>query len=266
MARSIDTIYQAILTEKANRPELAGLNSASNTAIYRLWAYITAVTISVLEQLWDDFKLEVEQLADRQIAGTLAWYAGKVYDFQYGDDLEFINNEYQYAVIDDTKRIVKRVAVTDTGGIVRISAAKLVGIQVSPLSEQEYSALLAYLQRIAFAGTQLELASLNADKLKMQATVYYNALLDKDTVKAAIKTAIEQYINTIPFDGFIYGNKLIDAIQAVDGVIDVELLAFDVKVGLGDYMPVGRVYKAISGYFELDAAFPLDTSISLFAQ
>ena len=58
MARKIDEIYLAILQEKNLHTELDELNSTSKVAVFNLWAYIVAVVMWTLENLFDQHKAE----------------------------------------------------------------------------------------------------------------------------------------------------------------------------------------------------------------
>lgn len=262
MARTIDEIYQAILAEKDNQPDLAELNSPSNTAIYKAWAYVIAVGHYILENLWDLFRQEVEDIAAAAAPGTLKWYAQKVLEYQHGDVLVFKDNVYQYDPVDESKRIVKRVSVNDGGGLVKVKAAKLSGQTVVVLSQEEIDGLTDYLEQSRFAGTALFVQSLNPDKIRMSLEVYYDAQTGLTSLKAAVEAAIVNYINTIPFDGIFLRNKLIDAVQAVEGVIDVKVVDLFAKVGTNPYVAIDRAYQAVSGYFEIDPAYPLSTNIT----
>ena len=56
MARSIATILALLDAEQAAQTGLSGLNSVSNSAIYKLWKYIVAAQMFLQETLWDIFK------------------------------------------------------------------------------------------------------------------------------------------------------------------------------------------------------------------
>ena len=53
MARSIEQINNEIIKAKESEPALVGLTSTSKVAIWRLWAYITAFVIYILELIFD---------------------------------------------------------------------------------------------------------------------------------------------------------------------------------------------------------------------
>jgi hypothetical protein len=76
------------------------------------------------------------------------------------------------------------------------------------------------LDSISFAGVQYLVASSAADKLFLEAEIFYNGQYSA-VISTNVIAAINAYLAAIPFDGNVRVNKLVDAIQAVDGVTDV---------------------------------------------
>src|SRR5438128_1321863 len=125
MARTVAEIYAEIIAEKDSLAELSGLtpasddlqglmndiSSASKVAIWRLWAYLMAYAIFVHETIWDQFKAAVQAIADSAEPQTARWFQKKMLEFQYPDSLVIIDNVPKYALIDVSRRIVKRAAV-----------------------------------------------------------------------------------------------------------------------------------------------------------
>jgi hypothetical protein len=264
MARSIQTIYDSILAAKETDSNLDELNSPSNTAIYKLIMYAVATAVYLHEVIFDNHKVEVEAISARGAYGTKPWWDAKIRAYQHGDLLVF-NEEtftFEYEVIDPEKQIVKRVSIDDQSGILKIKAAKLTGLDVVPLSEAQLNGLIEYIKDIRPAGTRVLVQSLSPDKLKIFADVYYDPSGELDTIKAAVEAAIISFINAIPFDGIINRNKLIDAITAVPGVVDVDITYLGAKVGANPYTTIEREYRAVSGYFEVDEDFLLTDTLS----
>ena len=129
MARPINVVYNQIITDAQAEPELQGLNSNSITAIYRLLAYILAIAINLHEQFWDLFKVEIQEIANRAVPGTVAWYHQQCLQFQYGDQLIWQDGKYQYADTTSSaaliKQIIKRAAVYELGNQLMIKVVKL---------------------------------------------------------------------------------------------------------------------------------------------
>ena len=79
--------------------------------------YIFAATAHVIEQMFDQFKTDVEERIDANIIPTVRWYHSSALAFQYGDPLVYDPEKYQfrYSAIDEAKQLVKYVAVKDRG-------------------------------------------------------------------------------------------------------------------------------------------------------
>jgi hypothetical protein len=278
MSRTISDIYGSIIALKDAQAQLtplapqadtlanllSALNSRSKTAIWRLWAYIVAVAMWVHENLWDAFRLEVDAAAARAIPHTLLWYQGKCLAFQLGDALVITNGVPGYATIDATKQIVKRAAtIEDNTGLITIKLAKETSGVPGPLTSTELLQFETYLNGIKEAGARTQTVSLAADKVRMAGVVFYNAIYAEATVRALVATAIDTYLATIPFNGKVNTNKLIDAIQAVVGVNDVVLNSFDYQIGLLPWAAVGREYQTFAGYAVYDATgHPLASALT----
>ncbi|MEB0302400.1 hypothetical protein [Mucilaginibacter sp. 5C4] len=277
MARSAEEIQDQILTEKAARPELNGLNSVSNSAIYLLWIILTSNIIAFFERIMDLFEVRIQAIQDSKQYGTDEWWFDIVMAYQHGDLLAFINNIYQYPVIDASKQIVKFCSITSLNGRVQIKAAGSAGGQPVVLDNDQINGLTAYLKQKRPSGSKWLVQSLQADTLKIFGNVYYNASGDINVIKPAVKAAIQTFLSELNtasstatnrnFDGTLYVNKLIDAIQAVPGVIEnqFDLLQISAKNGADAYQIFTSSYQPKSGYFKIDPDFDLDTTLTYIA-
>jgi hypothetical protein len=236
MARTTNEIYNEIVAEKQNQSSLSMLapindsatqllidvSSTSKVAFWRLWAWLMAYAIHVHEGYYDAFLVEADAIAQRAEVGTPRWYQHQILSFQYGDALVFLNQKYQYATIDESKKIVKRCAIIErANGTVLAKVAKLnsSGI-VEPLNQTELNSLIGYVAKVKFAGTRLGCISQSADQITMNYNVLFDAQYPESIIKDAVKLAIESYIANLPFDGKLYITYVTDAIQKVSGVID----------------------------------------------
>lgn len=264
MAQTILEIYEEIITEKEAQEVLNDLDNPSSVAIYKKWAYVTAVIHYLQQVLFDLFKLDVTAIADRKQYGTKPWFAEKAKAYQHGDLLQFINNIFSYAAIDPEKQVVKLVNVTDERGLVKIKAANLVGGEATQLTVNQVNGLQDYIEEIRPAGTRVTVESYAADVIKIYLDIYYNAAADLPVVAANVEAAITAYIASIDFDGIFYVNKMIDAIQAVPGVINEQVVVIDIaaKNGADPYTQITSKYQAKAGYFKVDPAYPLNTTLN----
>ena len=265
MARTIQQIYDEIITEKETFASLNGLlpdgtrydnllselSSASQVASWRLFVYIVAVGHWVLETFFDAFVVDVKEIAARAIPGTLRWYAERAKEFQLGDTLEVIEDKATYAVIDETKQIVTNASATENSGLVFIKVAKTVTNVLVALDAGELTQFDAYMHDIKFAGVFLNISSLNADALLAIMEVVYDPILDPLIVQANVIAAINTYISNLPFDANLKRIALVDQIQEVEGIIDVIIASLQGKQGLTIY-EIDREYTPQAGYMIFD--------------
>ena len=256
MARTSQQIYDAMIADKANYPSLGVLSSTSEVAIYKLILRIVASAIAVLEQFFDIQKTEVQAIVDSSPFMTDRWIADKVLEFQDGDDLE-VNAEYQlfYELLDESKQIVTvSSCITDGFGRALLKVAKGEQGSYEALSGAELARLQAYVSDIKPVGTQVTTQSLNADLVKAQFEVYYDASLVLADIQSAVLDAISSFLVLQPFNGIFRISQLVDAIQAVDGVVDVVVSSVEARADTGTYASVNRIYQPESGYMILDQA------------
>lgn len=285
MARTITTIYDSLIAEKnsnsvlsALQPSvddaqtlLSDLTSTSKVARWRLMLWVVAFGIWIHEALWDETKKEIEQIAANVVPGTTRWYARIALQFQLGYQLLYLNDKFQYAQVDANAQIVKRAAAIDLNGQVLIKVAKIVSNQVTPLTTTELAAFEAYINQIKYAGVATIIVSRNADLLKLVANVYYDPqVLDANgqiinTASKPVEDAINAYVSGLPFNGELLLSKLVDAIQAAQGVKDVVIVSAHSKVGTGPYNPIAVSYTSDAGHMAIDPANPLTSTITYIA-
>jgi len=225
MARKIEVIKSQIIAQKDADSTLSGLNSPSQTAIYNLWAYITAVAIGILEQLLDVFRRDMEVLVSKSAPSTYVWIREKVKLFQFGYDVKLNTTDltYYYETTDTTAQIISRVSVLKGGN-------KTVFIKVAKseppvaLNGTEKTAVANYVNEVCSAGIDYQVISLESDKLYIRSEIFYNGQFS-DTIENDVKTAIADYLSNISspenFNGTIKISAIQDVIQSVTGVTDV---------------------------------------------
>lgn len=281
MARTIQEIYDEIITEKETfsslnslvpNPDtaqtfLTDLTSSSKVAFWRLIFWVMAVAIWSHEQIFEQHKLEIEARGDELITGTKRWYRNEVLNFQYGDSLiwDSTNLKYKYADGSTGPKIVTNASVLEVGAQLRIKVAKDDGAGgLTPLSATEETAFETYVNKIKFAGTNISITNINADFLKIVLNISYDPLTLSSTGELIstpgtfpVIDAVNNYITGLPFDGVFNLTKFIDAVQLADGVIDAYLTSSEAKSGAGSYASTGQNYTANAGYLQIDPSFPL---------
>lgn len=261
MARSIDEIRSEIDTAIAEEAALQGLNtdlSTSRVSIWRLWRNVVSAAIFTVEKLFDMHKAEVRRLSEKLIYGKEDWYQAQAFLWQVGDALSVIDGKAVYIPIDLERRIITRCSVKTRLGTVVLKVAKGQGSLLQPLDADEKSAFEFYLDRIKPAGIRTEVVSMSADILWPEIKIYYRGELASGPLKARCIEAMNQYLSQIEFDGVFLTTKLIDAIQSIEGVIDVEVVQIRVKSQIDNvYTQMLRKHESIGGYYQFDPDRPL---------
>lgn len=276
MARSVRAIYDQIILVKNGQSDINGLlpNNESfqrlsedvkakvPVARWRLLYYVVAVVIHIFELLADLLKQDIIEINAKSKPATARWYQSQVLNFQLGYTLVYQDDLYQYPVVDEAAKIIKLCAVQErtTGGVI-IKVAKLSSNGPTPLDPSELAAVQGYVKQIRIPGPPIQILSEVADLLKVNATVYYNAITPLSDVKQMVENAIKTYLVNLPFNGQFVVNGLIDAVQNV-GVSDFTIQSIETKYGLLAYTPVNRVFTPQSGYCKIDNIFPLSATIN----
>ena len=253
MARTVAEIQQAIIDAKNADTNLAGLNSVSQTAIWRLWTFVTATVQTIHEQLWDAFRVEIETKIQAGVWGTLPWFASVAKAFQYGDAVEELVDNQPYSVIDEAKKIVTLASVAESGNLLNIKVAKGTPENPTALSGAELTAFTTYINKMKPAGVIVNTISLDADEFHITANVYYDGQYLLADIETAVQSAIESHLFAIPFDGVFYKNKLTDAIDSVTGVVNIDQDSAEMRAVQGaNNTLITTKYSTIAGYLRLD--------------
>lgn len=270
MARTITEIYEIMLAEKAAQSALDGLTSTSITATWRLLFYIVAVCIWALEKLYDLFKLEVNEIIATKNPHQARWYVEMAKKFQYGYTPVAEKDYYDNTGIDPAlvlaSQIIAYAALVETP-FIRLKVAKKVGADLAPLSGPELAAFVAWVLRFKDAGVKLKtstITSTDPDNLKLTLRIKYNPLvlnsagerLDATTL-TPVKDGIKAYLankSSEDFNGLFSAQKLIDAIQAIDGVMDLSVDSMQKKYGALPFTTVDIDFVPDSGYLIIDDA------------
>lgn len=264
MARTTQEIYEAILAEKANEPELSELTNTSQTSRWRLIAYIVAKVHNVLELIFDKHKQSVMQIVSNERWGTLGWYVSKALVYQHGQDLIAETDTYDNSGLSvaeiEQKKVVKYAAVHEnTNGSISLKVAKGTDGNLESLSVSETSGLRSYFNRIRPAGIVVNVLSADADLLKKNVKIQYNPLiLDSSgkridgTSDTPVLDAINKYLAGIEFAGEYSNMALGNAIESIDGCVIVDVNAAYYKFSDFDYALIESRHRPYSGYMKLN--------------
>jgi len=291
MARTVQVIYDQMIEEKETKANLAGLlpsdpgpsfedllddiTSLSKVANWRLWIYLHAFATFVLETLFDTFKADVELIKAQAQYGTDPWWIDRIFEFQLGDTVIDIVDEdgkiiTAYDPIDESKRIVAAAAIlTSAAGIVTIKVAKESGGELVIFDTAEVTSINSYKNRIQPTGERITVISLNADLIKIFADIFFDAQFDLSIIEANVEAAITDYLTSLSLtslSGTVNTNKLIDAVQAVEGVNDIDINDMQAKPAGGVFVVIDREYDTSAGYVKTDPAFLLADTLTYVAQ
>lgn len=229
MARTTEEVYQSMMSDKLRYNHLNVLTSSSATSIWRLIFYVIAYNISLLERLWDIYRSDVEKRIEEIVPHRPRWYAAKVLSFMADTPLIQDTDRYDTSGMSEEQiseaTVVKYAAVTEStdSSVVVIKVAGEKNGERTPLSPEIETQLRTYIQEVKDAGVAFILVNQEGDRFSCSVDIYYNALLYKDDVEEACRTAIVQYIENLPFNGEYTNMALIDTLQKVEGVKIAEL-------------------------------------------
>lgn len=265
MARTIEQIQANIIADVQSQPELnATLTNNSRRAIWRLFTFVQASAILLLEQIIDVFKAENEVVISQAIPATASWISKKAFDFQYSTSvpqvLQLIGFAPTYLVIDASLRIVTRCSVQTTiSNRVIIKTAKLE--PPTALSSLELASLQSYINLIGIAGVNYVCASSEADRVYIDASVYYDGQYST-VIDGTVNNAINVFLSKLPFNGQLKMSDLEFAIRNITGVNDVLINNIKIRSNTTPFANgtfliqnktvVSRLFQTISGYVVLE--------------
>lgn len=261
----IQFIRTEIYNQVTNDTDLNLVNSSSNDALWEMWADIFAYVSWLLHRLWLIYEQRLNTAAAAVIPHTAYWYSVKAKEFQLGDALTVVDGAIIYPIIDESKRIVAVSAVKENDGKLVLKVAKASASGLEPLDASELSAFDGYIKSIKDAGVSILIVSQNADVLKLELSIYYNPIIPLATIQNNVESAINNYLLNLPFDGIFRRTKLVDALQKIEGVVDINIDVCEASVSYvttSAFNPVETFYDTVAGYMNIDSNFPLNGSIN----
>ncbi|MPM95997.1 hypothetical protein SDC9_143153 [bioreactor metagenome] len=231
----------------------------SKVSLEAIFTYVFAVSIWALESLMDQHQKDINAAITANAVCSIPWYHAQALAFQLGHSVEYNPETYrfEYPVIDEASRIIRYAAVRqlEVQGVtkLRIHASKA-GKQA--LSSAELAAFSAYIRETGAVGIHYDIISQAPSQMSFTLQVTRDAMvIDQDGKRLngngkPVEEAISNYLS----DGIIYGSvfnrtKLIDAIQAADGVKDVVI----VQVRVGSDIDNGQNIESPSGAFTFNS-------------
>lgn len=265
MAQTIAQIQQEIIdTIQADTVLAPQLSSPSKTAIWRLISYVSAVASWLNQNLFDKHIAEVDDKLLKGQKGNLYWLSEKAKEFQYGHEL--IPFKDTYAIIDDDAKIIAQCSVTENNdGKLIMKVAKLVNGNLAKLSDAEFIAFSAYIERIKFAGVIINKVSADADLLQLNLRIRFDplvltinddgkaVLISDPAIEPAVDT-IKSFIQSLSFNGEFIPVKLQDALQLTTGIDIPTILNCATKYGANDWEQIVDKVIPQAGYLNINDA------------
>lgn len=281
MARTKQEIFDEVIAKRDADAVLSPvLTSNSKAAFHIAIAVLYSELTSEFEGNFDTFTAEVEALLEEKQVMNKAWWRIQSLGFQLGDNLSIDDSgNLFYSIIDETKQIIERVAVTSPSEArVTLKVAKLVSGSAVPLSATEKTAFESYTDEIAPVGIVPNVVSEAGDELQLNADIEIDtqiidintgARLDDATV-FPVEDAINNYIATFQefdFGGTFFASRLLNAILGTEGVANAVLNTVEKKsagdVSFIDVLALsGKKFETFSGYVRLADGFTLADNLN----
>lgn len=268
MSRTIQNIYDEAVTERNKRLELKEFSSDSKLSILNGITWVVAAMIYSFETLLDVFAIDISNIINARVNGTPTYYANALLQYQKGDEMIVREDglAFGYAIIDETKRIITQVSYTESTDDSNLDSKLILKVaqgikgNLSAISPEDLVPINAYIGKIKFAGTRVEVISSDGDVLIPRVTVYYDGAILESDMLDAIEKELKEYVMNIDFDAAVYVSKVVAAIRQAEHVTDVYidadaipqqgiyLACYDRDGVLQPAQHIGRMAYTASGY------------------
>ena len=229
MARTLTEIYSEAKEVRSKYLGTSSIDNSSKMSIIDSITYITSSCIWAFENLLEVFQVDIANDLQNRVNGTPAYYSNALLKYQSGDEL-IINEEgtaFSYASVDESKRVVKRVSYSefsdegfyDKGLLLKVATGESGAFR--RVDDNELLAIRSYINKVKFAGTKIHVVSRNGDVLIPRLTVYHDGAVSETEVYQNIENALNAFVANADFDGHVYEQRVIDAIQSAEHVVDV---------------------------------------------
>lgn len=268
MARTIAQIKEEMTSAFMNDSTLAeqyGFTEGASwsktfsaVSIENLLLYIVAAAIWALEVLMDKHTQEIEEYIAQMKPHSLRWYVRKAKAYRHGQLLIDGTDTYPDMSEEDIEaaEVVKFAAATEASATVYIKVATEESGKKHPLSAEQLAGFREYLAEVKDAGVRVDIINEAASGLRLNMDVYYNPMIlssqgiNHSTGEDVVKQTIERYISNLPFNGEFRSSSLVDALQAVDGVVIPELTSAFENYDGRSWRAINAKSQPYSGYYE----------------
>lgn len=231
----------------------------SSVSIESILFYIVAACIYTFEVLFDSYREDVNDTIETS-AHTARWYRDKALAFMR--DVPLVEDADYYDTSDMTDEEIEQAKVVKYAAATESKDSSLLTIKVAtkgnngelqPLDQT--TDLAAYLAEIKDAGVRINLINRAGDVFFYEMDVYYNPLINANTVKSAVEDAVKNYVQGLPFDGQYSNMGCIDAVQKVAGVEVAEIKSAVARASSETTMTlIDARYRPSAGYMTVGTA------------
>lgn len=270
MARTIKDIYHEAVAERDRRLELTEFASDSKLSVMNGILWVVAAVIYSFETLLDVFAVDISEAINGRVNGTPDYYANALLQYQQGDELLVREDglAFGYAAIDESKRIITQVSYAESTDDRNLDSRLILKVatgakgSLSALTPEQLVPVKAYIGRLKFAGTRIEVISTKGDVLIPRLTVFHDGAVPEAEIYDAIEGKIREYITGVDFDAAVYVSRLTDAVRRAGHVTDVYIdetavppqgvfiVPHNADGGLEAPVRVGRMAHTVSGYLK----------------
>jgi hypothetical protein len=225
--------------------------STSGVGEWKLWRDVVITVAMLLERIMVVFQKDVDiKMASKQ-HGSLYWYGDVAKQWQSGDNLVVNNGIVEYVPLDVTHRLVTQVSVKELfDDVLVMKVAKTVSNNLVALSGTELVAFQNYIKARKLPGTKINVYSLGACDLYVDAEIFFDTLYDSTLVLVNITAALELFKTNFSFDGVVYRSGIVDTIMSAQGVIGIGTLGIEITTPTG-LVILDNYFELPSGYFNI---------------
>lgn len=286
MARTIKQIYDEAIAERNKRLELSEFSSDSKLSILNGITWTFAAVVFSFEVLLDVFSVDISNVINNRINGTPTYYINALKQYQKGDELLVREDglAFGYAETDTTKQIVTQASYMESHNDINLDNKLILKVatgdkgNLHAIDLEELVMIQAYINKIKFAGTRVEVTSQEGDVLIPRVSVYYDGAVMESEVYNLIEEQLNTYMQDIKFDSTIYVSDIIAAIRKAEHVTDVYvdtnatpqqgvfIAPYDSDGHITPTVRIGRMTHTNSGYLKQSSGKGEETDVPNFRQ
>ena len=231
MSRTIKEIYNEAVAERNRRLELEEFASDSKLSVMNGILWVVAAAIYSFETLLDVFAVDISEAINGRINGTPAYYANALLQYQQGDELTVREDglAFGYPNVDESKRIITQVSYVESTDDRNLDSKLILKVatgtkgNLSAIPPEDLVPINAYIGKLKFAGTRVEVISTKGDVLIPRLTVFHDGAVPESEIYDAIEEQLNAYMMEIDFDAAVYVSRLTDAVRRAEHVTDVHI-------------------------------------------